>query len=340
MGVSARAVGAVRPGPESIAGGGRVPVRGCLPRPVRLRILPRWRARARGSARRPTTGPGRPRGPWLQRALSYPLTAIISDLHSNRQALEVAVRDATERGARRFVCLGDVIGYGGDPIHNLDLVMQLCGPEPRDLDGNPLEPGLCLQGNHEYALLESAADFNERARAAIEWTREAISAGRDGQGEGASDYWNFLGGLEPMECDAVAMFAHGSPRDPVREYVVPSDAQKPQKLAEMFDHMLRPVCFVGHSHVPAVYYEDARFFRPRDTAGPYELGVDDSLRAIVNVGSVGQPRDRDPRLSYVLFSGTQITFVRLPYDVAGAQAVIRSRGALPEYLAQRLADGR
>ncbi|MEO0652359.1 MAG: metallophosphoesterase family protein, partial [Planctomycetota bacterium] len=89
--------------------------------------------------------------------MSYPLTALISDLHSNRQALEVAVADAHARGARRYVCLGDLIGYGAEPAPCLDLVMQLCGPEPTDPDGQPLEPGLCLQGNHEFALLEGLA---------------------------------------------------------------------------------------------------------------------------------------------------------------------------------------
>jgi diadenosine tetraphosphatase ApaH/serine/threonine PP2A family protein phosphatase len=272
--------------------------------------------------------------------VSYPLTAILSDLHANRPALEVALADAHRRGARRYVCLGDVVGYGAEPLYCLDRVMSLCGAGAVDPDGRGLEPGLCLQGNHEFALLESAADFNPRARAAIEWTREAIASGRDGSGSGAAGYWDYIGGLEPMQCDERAMFAHGSPRDPVREYVVPSDAKDLAKLSAMFEYMLRPVCFVGHSHVPAVYYEDQRFFRPRDTAGPYSLGVSDSMRAIVNVGSVGQPRDRDPRLSYVLFDGECVTFVRLAYDVAAAQAAIRAVPELPDYLADRLSDGR
>jgi diadenosine tetraphosphatase ApaH/serine/threonine PP2A family protein phosphatase len=104
--------------------------------------------------------------------------------------------------------------------------------------------------------------------------------------------------------------------------------------------MQRPVCFVGHSHVPAVYYEDRRFFRPRGTEGPYRLGASESLKVLINVGSVGQPRDGDPRLSYVLFDGSNVTFVRLDYDIAGAQADIRAVPALPDTLAQRLEAGR
>ena len=86
--------------------------------------------------------------------MTYPLTAILSDLHGNAPALETALADARTRGARRYVCLGDVIGYGAQPRHNLDQVMRLCVPEPEGgAEYGPLEPGLCLQGNHEFALL-------------------------------------------------------------------------------------------------------------------------------------------------------------------------------------------
>jgi predicted phosphodiesterase len=107
--------------------------------------------------------------------VGYPLTAIISDLHGNEPALETAVADAFARGAQRFVCLGDVIGYGARPRHNLDLVMRLACAAPRSgPERGALEPGLCLQGNHEYALLNTAEDFNPKARAALEWTREDL----------------------------------------------------------------------------------------------------------------------------------------------------------------------
>jgi diadenosine tetraphosphatase ApaH/serine/threonine PP2A family protein phosphatase len=131
----------------------------------------------------------------------------------------------------------------------------------------------------------------------------------------------------------------------VREYLLPRDARDGAKMAANFA-CLRPrgpegvqVCFVGHSHVPGVFYEDGRYFRPKGSEGPYELGASESLRAIVNVGSVGQPRDGDPRLSYVLFDGACLTFVRLDYDVARAQADIRANPELPDYLAARLETG-
>ncbi len=271
--------------------------------------------------------------------MSYPLTAIISDLHGNEPALETALADARDRGARRYVCLGDVVGYGARPRHNLDLVMRLCVPTPQPHAGEgPVEPGLCLQGNHEYALLNSAEDFNPKARAAIQWTRDALNEGEDRDRTYA--YWDFLGELQPSADDGVAMFAHGSPRDPVREYLVPRDIQDEAKMSACFERMTSPICFVGHSHVPAVYYEDRRLYRPRDTEGPYDLGQTPAVRVIINVGSVGQPRDGDNRLSYVLFDGRNITFIRLAYDIETAQRAIRAVSELPDYLADRLAVGR
>jgi predicted phosphodiesterase len=271
--------------------------------------------------------------------MSYPLTAIISDLHGNEPALETALADARTRGARRYVCLGDVIGYGARPRHNLDWVMRLCVPAPdAPSEFGDLEPGLCLQGNHEYALLNSAEDFNSRARAAIDWTREELNRGDDKERRYA--YWDFLAALAPEAHDELAMFAHGSPRDPVREYMLPRDIMDDSKMRANWERMQAPVCFVGHSHVPAVYYEDRRLFRPQGTQGPFQLGASKSLRAIVNVGSVGQPRDGDNRLSYVMFDGQAVTFVRLEYDIERAMTDIGAVPALPSYLAERLKVGR
>jgi len=268
------------------------------------------------------------------------LTAIISDLHSNWPALETAISDARERGARRFVCLGDVIGYGARPCICLDEVMKIC---TEDATFGGLEPGLCLLGNHEYAILNHAEDFNPNARAAIDWTRDQIN-GAEGDKDRSFAYWDFLGGLEPMLAGDGVLYAHGSPRDPVRECLLPRDARDEDKMAALFMHMREAsgearVCFVGHSHVPGIFYEDGRYYRPKDTEGPYELEVSDQ-RAIVNVGSVGQPRDGDTRLSYAMWGEGKLTFVRAEYDVAMAQEEIRSVPELPEYLADRLGKGR
>ncbi len=267
--------------------------------------------------------------------MSYPRTALISDLHANLPALETALADVVERGIERVVCLGDVVGYGGSPRECVDLLVAHSG---ENAGQHGLAPGFCLQGNHEYALLNSAEDFNPNARAAIDWTRDQFSHGVDR--EEGYDYWDFFGGLEPLLQEDGVIYAHGSPRDPVREYMLPSHIRDREKMDANFACMDGRICFVGHSHVPAVYFEDGRLYRPRDTEGPYDLGDLGANRAIVNVGSVGQPRDGDRRLSYAIYDGRALSFVRLEYDVDRAMADIRAVEALPEYLAARLGEGR
>ncbi len=309
----------------------------------------------------------------MRSALTDVLTAIISDLHGNWPALSVAIADAEQRGARRFVCLGDMVGYGARPRECVREVMRLVAPARAGSPVPPASPaatsgpgefvadgasrpasdsgpegrlpGLCLLGNHEHAMMNSAEDFNPSARQAIEWTRGAFEplAGSSGAEDVDDDLalWDFLGQLRPLATEGEVMYAHGSPRDPVREYMLPRDIRDTAKMRANFARMDARVCFVGHSHVPAIYYEDGRFYRPRTTEGPYDLGRDlATTKAIVNVGSVGQPRDGDPRLSYALFDGQHLTFVRAVYDVETAQAEIRAVPELPDYLAERLALGR
>ncbi len=122
--------------------------------------------------------------------------------------------------------------------------------------------------------------------------------------------------------------------------MLPRDSRNREKMQDNFARMDRDVCFVGHSHVPAIYFEDGRLFRPRDGDETHALELGSGSRAIVNVGSVGQPRDGDPRLSYAMFDGETVTFVRLAYDTAAAAAAIRAVPALPVFLAERLAIGR
>jgi len=271
--------------------------------------------------------------------VTYPLTAIISDLHGNVPALEKALADARERGVERYVCLGDVVGYGAQPRECLERVMELCRPAPEqaevDADGElDLSVGLCLRGNHEEALLGSANDFNPRARAAIDWTREELN-----RGDRASKFalWDYLDALKPSRHEGDVMFAHGSPRDPVREYMMPRDIEDEEKLTSCFEHMSGNICFVGHSHVPAIYRDDRRIYLPEGSSSPIDL---DGHRCIVNVGSVGQPRDGDARLSYAVFDGRRVEFVRLDYDHERAAAEIRAVPELPDHLADRLAVGR
>ncbi|MBL8696138.1 MAG: metallophosphoesterase family protein [Planctomycetes bacterium] len=253
--------------------------------------------------------------------------AIISDLHSNIEALTAAMAEAKRRGAKRIVCLGDVIGYGASPRETLQIVRQKCE--------------WCIFGNHEEALLNGGEDFNDKARAAIDWTRQQLSS-RDFPREENYAIWDFLDALqnEKERREENALFVHGSPFDPVREYVMPRDARNPEKMARIFAKQDRPICFVGHSHVPGVYTQDGRFLKPAEVSDSFHA-TEYGAKVLVNVGSVGQPRDGDIRLSFVMYDGKdRVDFVRIPYDAEKAAARIRAVPALPEYLANRLLVGR
>lgn len=255
------------------------------------------------------------------------MIAILSDLHANIEAITAAFAEAKRRGAKRSVCLGDVIGYGASPREAISMVRSKCE--------------WCLFGNHEEALLTEGEDFNEKARAAIDWTRGQLSSRSASRDENYA-IWDFLDELQNAKerRDDRTLYVHGSPADPVREYVMPRDARNAAKMARIFEKQDRPICFVGHSHFPGVYTPDGVFRKPEALGNSFrasELGD----KVLVNVGSVGQPRDGDPRLSFVMYDGRdRIDFVRVPYDVEGAAARIRAVPELPDFLASRLLVGR
>ncbi len=237
--------------------------------------------------------------------------AVISDVHSNLTALEAVVADF---GAVDEVwCLGDVVGYGPDPNECIRLLRQL--------------PNFsCVAGNHDWACIGklSTDDFNPAARAAAAWTAAQLTAAsRD-----------FLLALPTRLERADYTLVHGSPRDPILEYLL-----SVWQAAECFAAFATRCCFVGHSHVPLIFEQTptgARYVDP-DYGAPVEAG---SARLIVNPGSVGQPRDRDPAASYLLLDpgAGRIEYRRVPYDVAATQARMRAAG-LPDRLWQRLSYG-
>jgi diadenosine tetraphosphatase ApaH/serine/threonine PP2A family protein phosphatase len=249
--------------------------------------------------------------------------AFISDIHSNTEALSVVLDDIKSRRIRDVVCLGDVIGYGPEPRECLRKVMELCR--------------LTLLGNHEHGAMYYATDFNPKARAAIEWTKERLNS-REFPREQNFELWSYIGEMPETHAEDGILLVHGSPRDPVKEYLLPKDAQDAKKMSECFAKMAGGVCFVGHSHVPGVYVEDEGYLSPSQIDGTFRLAG--TKKAIVNIGSVGQPRDGDPRASYVIFDDGRVEFRRLPYDHARTMSKIRAIPALPEYLAERLAVGR
>ncbi|MCE5280231.1 MAG: metallophosphoesterase family protein [Planctomycetaceae bacterium] len=264
------------------------------------------------------------------------MLAIISDIHSNIEALTAVLRDIESRGVKRIVCLGDVVGYGPNPCEALDLIMRHCE--------------VTLMGNHDFAALYEPNNFNMGAEAACFWTRRKLEKEPDLEKRGAR--WDYLGALpvkHVISGEALGLpgvtdvaFTHGSPRRPINEYIFPDDVYncpgKFRGLFERFNHL----CFVGHTHVPGVFLETPDFYSPDELDdGVFEVSF---RKAMVNVGSVGQPRDRDNRASYATLEPNGATalvrFVRVPYNVDATMAKVRATPELDDYLGSRLREGR
>ena len=247
--------------------------------------------------------------------------AIISDIHSNLEALEAVLADIDAKGVSEVLCLGDVVGYGIDAEACIDLVQRRCSA--------------CLCGNHDWAVTNSALGFNAMARQAIEYTRERLQPGRIG-GRARTRRWEFVKALPHEHRKGDWLLVHGSPRDPVMEYIFPEDVEiAPEKLAEVFG-LVERVCFVGHTHLPGVFTEDMMFRPPAQLPDGYYLGTG---RAVVNVGSVGQPRDGDVRACYVQVADDQVTYRRVEYDIQKTKEKIRA-SRIGNLCAERLALGK
>ncbi len=239
--------------------------------------------------------------------------AVISDIHGNRQALEAVLAEVAESGSSETWCLGDLVGYGADPDACVKLARE--------------NAAVCLAGNHDLAVTGEIplAEFSRGASLAAQWTQEVIDPG----------HLDFLAGLQPLgEASTIGLY-HASPRDPVWEYVLSA------LLAELcFDEQAQRVCLIGHSHVAL------SFVRPEGelaTGEPRRAGEELDISTgewLLNPGSVGQPRDGDPRAAWMLLDLDEgrASFRRTEYDIAGAAAAIRA-ARLPASLAERLEYG-
>ena len=250
------------------------------------------------------------------------MLAILSDIHGNLEALSVVLQDIERRGISELLCLGDVVGYGPNPVECLDLIRQKCRTT--------------IMGNHDFAVFYEPYNFNTGAEAACFWTREQFE-NHDNEAERAAR-WQFLANL-PVRLETVRFTAvHASPRRPINEYIFPDDIYtNPGKFGALFDRFDK-LCFVGHTHVPGVFLPGPDFYSPDEVENRFRLAPDE--KAIVNVGSVGQPRDRDPRTSYAILSEEHIEFVRLEYDVETTKKKVLEIEALDDFLGARLLDGR
>ncbi len=197
---------------------------------------------------------------------------------------------------------------------------------------------MCLCGNHDHAVLYEPYNFNVGAE------RRPTGPGRCSRTNPIgvrNRRWEFLGKLSIRAVFDEKLLVHGSPRRPVNEYLFADDVYtNPSKLMANFERMEQVACFVGHTHVPGVFMDDPYFESPDELTEPgrYEIAEDD--RVIINVGSVGQPRDRDPRAAYAVVDDGVVEFVRLEYDVDSVVQKILAVPELDDFLAHRLLDGR
>lgn len=238
---------------------------------------------------------------------------VISDLHANITALEAVLKDAGPTD--EIWCLGDLVGYGPDPNQVVEKV--------RDM------PQLtCILGNHDVAVIGRMPfeTFNGDARRSLNWTEKVLNA----------DNVNFLRALpQNTKVRGQATLAHGSPRDPLWEYVLNTLSARLN-----FDHFDTPWCFVGHSHIQCLFRLEEATDRVFLETIKVDQAIELSPRMILNPGSVGQPRDRDPRAAYAIYDSAACTWTprRVAYNVAEVQARIRA-AKLPEKHALRLSEG-
>ena len=237
--------------------------------------------------------------------------AILGDIHSNLEALDVVLNDARKQGATHFICVGDVVGYNANPAECLEKIRELGCATAR--------------GNHDHycSNTEPLDDFQPLAARVVDWTRKQLSA----------EQARFLRNLPLVVKTDGFTVVHSTLDMPERwGYVFDTlDAES------HFNYQHTAVCFYGHTHLPVVFEREHRVTR----ASYVRLHIARGKRYFINVGSVGQPRDGDPRTAYVLFhpSKCDVELRRLSYDVKTTQEKIR-KAELPERLAHRLELGR
>ncbi len=245
--------------------------------------------------------------------------ALISDLHSNLEALDAVFADIRSQGISEVYCLGDLLGYGPNPRECIDIVMQC---------------KVCLLGNHDQGALFDPEGFNSGAERAIFWTRMQLEEG--GSAVERQRRWDFLGELPRSHQEDKFLFVHGSARNPLNEYVFPEDIYNRRKLEKIFALIPR-YSFQGHTHVPGVFTEQFQFLSPEEINYEFRLGEE---KAMINVGSVGQPRDGNPKACYVVLEENVVRFRRVEYPFEKTIAKIYDIPDLDNFLGDRLRDGR
>lgn len=247
------------------------------------------------------------------------MKAIISDIHANLEGLEAVLADIDEQGIKQIYCLGDIIGYGPNPRECIDIVMDRCE--------------ICILGNHDQAAMFDPEGFNAGAERAIFWTRQQLETG---DSKGNDQRWEYLGERPRVRREDNFLFVHGSARNPLNEYVFPEDIYNQRKMERIFG-LVDKYCFQGHTHIPGVFTEEFNFMTPEEIDFSYELG---EQKVLVNVGSVGQPRNGDSRSSYIILNENHVQFRRVEYDFTKTAEKIYPIPELDNFLGDRLKEGR
>jgi predicted phosphodiesterase len=239
--------------------------------------------------------------------------AIVSDIHGNRHAFEAVLDEIEESECEEMWCLGDLVGYGADPDACVELARR--------------HAAVCLAGNHDLGVIGTLPleQFSRGAALAAKWTQETITP----------ETREYLEGLQPSNAEEAVGLYHASPRDPVWEYVL-----SPLQAELCLDVQEHRVCLIGHSHVALSFSRFPGAPASGETRGPDEaLDLADG-QWLINPGSVGQPRDGDPRAAWIELDldAWETVYHRTEYDIAGAAAAIRA-ARLPDSLAERLSYG-
>lgn len=256
------------------------------------------------------------------------MIAIISDIHANLAALESVLEVCVRVGVTEYWCLGDVIGYGPDPIEVSKFALD--------------NFAVSLMGNHEEAMVTGRHRFNPYAAQAIDWTRTQLAGGnaitRLFSRSAANQYMDWYRERKNFELRDKVLMVHGSIYDPVHDYV--DEPENPIEADQLITTLNRDftgfdLCFAGHNHTPFLSTPLGTIV-PHDGRSEYRLP--EGHKAYICVGSVGQPRDRDPRASFATLDGEVLRFHRVPYDISATQKKILDLGLHP-FLAERLQKG-
>ena len=237
--------------------------------------------------------------------------AIISDIHGNEQALEAVIKDSKKKGVKKYLCLGDIVGYGASPVECIEKIIEI--------------QAVCIAGNHDHAVVDltDSTFFNSNAKAAVEWSKKALK----------KKHKSFLKNLPMVKTIKEITMVHSSLDSPEAWRYILNDEDADRNM-ELFEGL---ICFIGHSHVPCIFQERHNSRALLDFLKTFTI----KEKTIINVGSVGQPRDGDPRASYVIYDTTAkiVSFEKVKYDIKSAQKRIMN-AKLPKVLSVRLEMGK